>query len=166
MSYNFEIFNIAGEGDIEVLINVGYGGFSINDIIFKERNKRALLANQPIIEESCCIGRNDQFLVEIFKELIEGKIDYKHYVYNDYDISLLKKINIETISRDAISANAWRCNEYDGAEMICIDHARIDLWKEKQSLSDMIAKIKQTSTQSISSEEKIKIIYELITYNI
>ena len=165
MSHHFEIFNIVGEGDIEVLIYVGYGGFSINDIILKERNERALLANHQPIEESCCIGRNDQFLVEIFKELIEGKIDYKHYVYNDYAISLLKKINIETISRDAISANAWICNEYDGAEMICIDHAKIDLWKECFSLSAMIAKIKQTATQSISSEEKIKIINELLISN-
>ena len=155
MSY-FEICGNSDDEDVNVLINISYGGYRIPDSILKERNLRAIkngdLANIDYYE----LFRNDKYLIEIYRDIRDGIVDYSKYESNT------NNIQITTIPRDAINADAWVCDEYDGCESITIDYLKIEVWKEKKKLLDKLNEIKKISLSNINSNAKINLINKLL----
>ena len=103
------------EPNNKVAVNGCYGGFGISQKALERFNAMSDVKHITDLE----IARNNPYLIKVIEEL--GPAANGNHA----------KLYIETISQDAVDADAWKISEYDGQEGVDINYEKIELYLYK-----------------------------------
>jgi hypothetical protein len=135
ITINNKKYLVDDKNEVSVLINIKYGGYGLSEQAMKMYSDRT--GNKIDKYGDYTISRSDPVLIQIFKELGPA--------INDKCC----QINEGKVPVDAVHANAFEIDDYDGAEGININHEKITLYKiikafdDGLKLDDLINKAKK-----------------------
>jgi hypothetical protein len=122
----------------KIILNGSYGGFSINEKIMNEYNKKT---NSNLYFGSC----ECRFIPEFIERIEEGE-----------NIGGLgSDLYIGYVPKDAMDYNAWDIEEYDGVESIIIDYSKIKV-RKMTDFFDIMNKILHDDSINLSAEMRFE----------
>ena len=138
----------------KVALNGCYGGFGLSEEakeLYEKKSGKKFYSWE--------IKRTCPYLIETIEELGTEKAN-----------ACYSKIYFEEISQDAIDAEAWEIDEYDGSESIKINYEAIELYNEKikkdkfeTNLSELLKfTLNVINDNDTTDEEKISFLHDIV----